>query len=102
MCVICDISYHTGHFNEINGERQVSEKGLIICQEHPELDLTSKLHVPLTEEVKIPIAQIKTEAYFKARQEILKEIGEETQEKLNENIHEIMKNWKTFKSNMLC
>ena len=88
VCVICDSPYHTGHFNEINGARQVSEEGLIICQEHPELDLTSKLHVPLTEEVKILIAQIKTEAYFRVIQEILKEIGEETQEKLNENIHE--------------
>ena len=76
VCVICDSSYHTSHFNEINGAWQVSEERLIICQEHPELYLTSKLHVPLTEEVKILIAQIKTEAYFKARQEILKEMGE--------------------------
>ena len=52
VCVICEAVYHTGHFEQINGAIKLSER-LIICQKHPELNITSKLdHVQLSEELK--------------------------------------------------
>ena len=86
VCVICEEVYHTGHFEQINGAIKLSEQ-LIICQEHPDLhniNITSKFdHVQLSEEVKILIAQTKLESQFKAKQDILKEIEDDTQKTLN-------------------
>ena len=66
------------HFEQINGAMKLSER-LIICQAHPGLNITLMFdHVQLSEEVKILILQTKLESQFKAKQDILKEIEDDT------------------------
>ena len=59
----------------------------IICDQHTNLDLTSKFgHLLVTTEVRTIIVQIKLEARNLVKQDLLEEIHEETQKALNETI----------------
>lgn len=80
FCIICEEAYHHGHLKQIENCKIISD-ALIICLEHADLHLTSKIdHVSLTEEVRILIAQIKEETKHKVRQELLAEISDEVNE----------------------
>lgn len=78
FCIICEEAYHHGHLKQTENFKIISD-ALIICPEHADLHLTSKIdHMSLTEEVRILIAQIKEEAKHKVRQELLTEISDES------------------------
>ena len=73
VCVYCEDTYHVSDFN--NKFKLKNEQGpLVVCPDH---NLTSKIgdHV-LTEDVKMLIAQIKAAKEEQIKQQILKEVME--------------------------
>lgn len=88
ICIICETAYHVGHFKTINGAKRISDT-FIICDQHADLNLTSKHdHILVAPDVRVIIAQIKLEAKQLVRQDLLDEIQDETQKTLNETILE--------------
>ena len=86
ICVICGAAYHVGHIKYINRVRRIDDS-LTICEDHADLDLTSKVdHMFQSIEFRTIIAQIKLEAKKSLRQELLVEVHEKTQESLNKTI----------------
>ena len=77
-CIFCGAAYHVGHIKYINGARRIDDS-LIICEDHADLDLTSKVdHMFESVEFRTTIAQIKLEAKNALRQELLVEVLEKT------------------------
>ena len=75
-----------GHIKYINSARRIDDS-LIICEDHADLDLTSKVdHMFVSVEFRTIIVQIKLEAKNALRQELLVEVHEKTQKSLNETI----------------
>ena len=82
----CCNKTNVGHFKPINGAKRISDT-FIICDQHTNLDLTSKFdHVLVTTEVRTIIAKIKLEVRNLVKQDLLEEIHEETQKALNKTI----------------
>lgn len=83
ICLICDNNYHLSDFKQLNEPIFLSQT-LVICPNHPQLDLTSTTNkIVLNEPTRKLIAQIKSERKEIIKQEILKEIAKETKDDLN-------------------
>ena len=87
ICIICESAYYKSDLEKIKNVKYVG-KHLIICPDHILRDITSKSaeEYVLSDVAKSVIAQIKLKQSEEIREEFLRELHNQTVEKLNSTV----------------
>ena len=87
VCIICENVWHINELEQC-GEAIFYSKNLVICPEHVDLNLTSKIdEQTLNQTARLLIVQIKLYQREQVKKELLKDLDALNTEQLNETIH---------------
>lgn len=87
VCIICDGVFHTNCLNKISDNIKYVGKNLIICHNHSEKNITSKIEEDsLSESARTIIAQVKSMSSEEIRKDLLIETESKTSDLLNSEL----------------